>query len=402
VATHSILIRGARQLLTLRGPKGPRRGAQLDELGIIPDGALLIRDGIIEEVGPTSRVENLAAARHAIEIDAVGRVVMPGLIDCHTHLMFPPPGVTELEDDAAVRALLSLTGQRLAHYGRAYLETMARHGTTTVEAKTGCGPNESAESKVLRVLGVLHRQPIDVVPTFLFRLPHRPKPDDAADATAAEWVCNELAPTIRRRRQARFADVQWDADPGRAALFVRFLEVARELGFGCKVHADEAFPAQGLEYPIASVDHVEHATPEQVELLGLFPGVVTLLPCASLRRGCYAPARSFIDAGAAVALGTNFNPRQDPSPSMQAAISLACLAMRMSPAEAISAATINAAHALDCADRVGLLAHGKCADVLILDIDDYRELGLQFGANLVHKTMKRGRFIYQEGEVAAA
>ena len=404
--TPPILIRNARQLLTLRGPKGARRGPELNELGVIPHGAMLIRDGVIEEVGPAVRVENLTAARGAVEISAVGRVVMPGFVDSHTHLMFPPPypaGEARREHQSAVKLLLTMTGQRLAWRGRAYLKAMARHGTTTVEAKTGCGPHESAETKVLRVLAALQGKPLDVVATLLFRFPRAGDGSPKADGAAAEWMCGELMPKIRRRRLARFADLEWDPEPWRQELFRRFLVVARELGFGCKVHADHAMPAPAVrlavEQQAVSVDHLEHIGLAEVQALACSQTVATLLPGASFRSGRYAPARALIDAGAAVAIATNFNPCDAPSLNMQTAISLACLAMRMSPAEAISAATVNAAHAIGCADR-GFLAYGKLADILMLNAGDYRELSEQLGTNLVHLTMKRGKVVYREGEVA--
>jgi len=406
--TPPILIRNARQLLTLRGPKGARRGPELNELGVIPHGAMLIRDGVIEEVGPAVRVENLAAARGAMEISAVGRVVMPGFVDSHTHLMFPPPcpaGEAQREHQSAVKLLLTMTGHRLAWRGRAYLEAMARHGTTTVEAKTGCGPQESAETKVLRALAVLQGRPLDVVATLLLRFPREPEGSPEADCAAAEWMCGELMPKIRRRRLARFADLEWDPEPWRQSLFRRFLVVARELGFGCKVHADDPVPAPAVrlavEQQAVSVDHLEHIGLAEVDALARSQTVATLLPPASFRSGRYAPARALIDAGAAVAIATNFNPCDTPSLNMQTAISLACLAMGMSPAEAISAATVNAAHSIGCADR-GVLAYGKLADILVLNAGDYRELPEQLGSNLVHLTIKRGKVIYTEGEVAEA
>ena len=402
-----ILIRNARQLLTLRGPKGARRGPELNELGVIPHGALLIRGGVVEEVGPAVRVENLRAARGAVEISAVGRVVMPGFVDSHTHLMFPPPcpaGEARRQHQSAVQALLTMTGQRLAWRGRAYLEAMARHGTTTVEAKTGCGPHEGAETKVLRVLSALQDKPLDVVATLLLRFPPAGDGSPEADEAAAEWMCGEWMPKIRRRRLARFADLEWDPEPCRQELFGRFLVAARELGFGCKVHADDARPAPAVRLAVEqralSVDHLEHIGLAEVQALARSQTVATLLPPASFRCGPYAPARALIDAGAAVALATNFNPCDTPSLNMQTAISLACLAMRMSPGEAISAATVNGSHAIGCADR-GLLAYGKLADILILNAADYREVPEQLGTNLVHLTMKRGKVIYQEGEVAA-
>ncbi len=168
-----ILIRGAKQLLTLRGSRTPRCGTGLNELGVVGDGAALVANGVLLEVGPSRRVENLAVARDAMEINAAGRVVMPGFIDCHTHLAFPPPDVADEHREAAARALVADTAKRTAARWLAYIGAMARHGTTTVEIKTGAGPNEDAEKKMLRVLSIVQDEPLDVVPTFLFKLPPR-------------------------------------------------------------------------------------------------------------------------------------------------------------------------------------------------------------------------------------
>lgn len=402
--TGTILIRGARQLLTLRGPKEPRRLADLDNLGIIQDGSLLIRDGIVEEVGTTRRVENLARARDAMEINAAGRVVMPGFVDCHTHLVFPPLGGPDADEQTAARLICSNTHQRLEARARAHLEAMTRHGTTTAEAKTGCGADESAEMKILRVLSALKRDPLDVVTTFLLRLPPNGSGEEARQA-AIESVSAELLPKIRRRRLARFADLVWDSEGTSPECFARYLRLARGLGFPCKIHADQRSPAAAIaaavEHLVVSIDHLEHATEADVLPLGGSPTMVTLLPGVSFHNGGrHAPARALIDAGAALAFGTNFNPRHTPTLSMQAVVALACSQMGLTAAEAISAATINAAHALGCADRVGSLEPGKSADLLLLDVSDYRELARQFGVNLVHLTMKRGKLIYKAGEVA--
>jgi imidazolonepropionase len=366
----------------------------MGDLGIIPDGALLLRDGLIDEVGPTRRVENLDKARGALVIDATGKVVMPGFVDSHTHLMFPlpPPGEphpdAEIDIDRAARALVSVTAQRLASRGRGWLGTMARHGTTTLEAKTGCGPNDSAELKVLRVLNVLNKGALDIVPTFLYR------PGTAEDG---ERVFRDLMFVIRRRRLARFADLQWDTDAARRPLLVRYLEAALSLGFGCKIHADRhscgGAVSLAAEYGAASIDHLEYATLDQARILAAAGTVATLLPCASFRHGHNAPARLLIDAGVAVALGTNFNPWHTPSLNMQTAVSLACMQLGMSPAEAITAATLNSAHALKAAGRVGSLEAGKLADVLILNTADCRDLAYQLGTNLVHTTIKRGMVV---------
>jgi imidazolonepropionase len=361
-----------------------------------------LRDGLIDEVGPTRRVENLAGARGARVIDATGKVVMPGFVDSHTHLMFPPPQPGESDPlaslESVARSLAATTAQRLAGRGRTYLQTMARHGTTTLEAKSGCGPNESAELKVLRVLKVLNKGPLDIVPTFLFRLGSPAGERQRSDAEAAERVFRDLMFTIRRRRLARFADLQWDPDSVRRPLLVRFLEAALSLGFPRKIHADQQSCASAvslaLEYEATSIDHLEHATLDQSRILAGSGVIATLLPCASFRHGHHAPARTLIEAGVPVALGSNFNAQLSPPLNMQTVISLACMQMEMSPAEAIAAATINGAHALRAARRVGSLERGKLADVLILNTSDHRDLAYQLGTNLVDTTIKRGEILH--------
>ena len=403
--TSLILIRGARQVLTLRGPGEPRRGSGLAELNIIHDGSLLVRDGVLLEVGPTRRIENLALAQKAVEVSAVGRVVMPGFVDSHTHLLFPPPGSFATEIAAGARAIRTITGMRLETRARIYVEAMARHGTTTVEVKTGCGPDRSAEMKILRVLSALKQKPLDVVATFLLRLPPDGLFNQPETAGGVDWVAAEFLPKIRRRRLAAFADLVWEEQRGPAAYFAEYLRIAKGLGMRLKLHADGITPADAIaaaiESGVTSIDHLEYATTADAELLGRAGTIATLLPCASFHAECrYAPARTIIEAGAPVALATNFNPHHTPTLNMQAVVNLACLRMGMTAAEAVTAATINGAHALGCADKLGSLEPGKLADLLILNISDYRELAHHFGTNLVHSTMKRGEFIYEEGPVA--
>ncbi|MGD0496820.1 MAG: amidohydrolase family protein [Bryobacteraceae bacterium] len=393
------LIRGARQLLTVRGPRGPRCGPALKELGVIQDGALLIRDGVIAEVGPTRRVENLGAARQAEEINAAGRVVMPGFVDSHTHLILPPAG----GGDDVARAIRAIGGLRLKMRAQGCLQAMARNGTTTVEVKTGCGPDSSGENKVLRVLANLKSDPLEVVPTFLFRLP--PSADEGQLRSAAEWAVREMLPRLRKRRLARFADLAWEAGAERAEIFARYLDAAHRLGFGVKMHADGLGVGAAVVMAVGrfatSIDHLECASAAEAALLAGSCTIATLLPCEPFQNGTGdAPARDLIDAGAAVALASNFNPRLSPMPNMQTVVELACLRMGMTAAEAISAATINGAHALGRADRIGSLELGKYADVLILNVSDYRELARGFGTNLVRTAIKRGERIYEEGEVS--
>jgi imidazolonepropionase len=361
---------------------------------------VLVRDGIIVEVGPSRRLENLSQAREAIEINAAGRVVMPGFVDCHTHLVFPPAGMQD-DCDRAARVVRSFTAQRLEFRARAYLEAMARHGTTTVEVKTGCGPDESAESKILRVLSSLRYNPLDLIPSFLFRLPAGLNGNTSA---AAEWVMTEMLPKIRRRGTALFADLAWDTNPSLAPYFDRYLYSAREMGFACKIHADQLSPEVAIEmalrHQVLSIDHLEHANKNVAPALAKAGTIVTLLPCASAGGGSTPPARALIDAGVPVALGTNFNPHHTPTLNMQAVVAMACWRFGLTTEEAITAATFNSACALGSGGRVGSLEPGKSADLVLLNANDYRDLSGNLGTNLVYLTMKRGKFIYKEGAVA--
>jgi len=371
-------------------------------LAVIHDGSLLIHEGVLKEVGPTRRVENLSLARNAIEINAAGRVVMPGFVDSHTHLLFPLRGSDEASGTQTIR---TMAGSRLAVKARAYLEAMARHGTTTVEAKTGCGPDLIAEMKILRALAGLKQKPVDVISTFLLRLPLSSIGEAEHWKSLEGWIGGELLSTLHRRRLARFADLYWQDQSGLMPSWSRYLEVAGRSGLALKVHAEGPRPSAAVvlatETGAASVDHLEHATADDANPLAHTKTIATLLPCASFHHEIpYAPARAFIDAGAAVALASNFNPCLTPMLNMQVVIKLACCRMRMTPAEAVSAATINGAHALGCADTVGTLEPGQLADVLVLNIPDYRELAHQFGTNLVHTTIKHGDIIWQEGKVA--
>lgn len=337
---------------------------------------------------------------------------MPGFVDSHTHLLFPVPGAPAGTLETAVHALRATTSMRMKMLARVYLQAMARHGTTTVEVKTGSGPDEEAERKILRVLAELREGPLDIVATFLLRAPLIPLTAGEVSNRAWKHMRSEFLPSVQRRNLIRFADLVWDdlsenlwkAQPEWRVWLDGFFQVARSLGLGRKVHAESTDVTTAVETALqhhaASIDHIEHATAEDAALLAEGDTVATLLPCSSFHGGGpYAPARTLVDAGAPVAIATNFNANHTPSLSMQSAISLACRCMGLTAAEAIAAGTINGAHAIRCAGRIGSLECGKIADIIILDVPDYRELASSLGTNLVHMVMKRGVVIYEQGAV---
>jgi imidazolonepropionase len=286
-----------------------------------------------------------------------------------------------------------MSAAQLEAQARDSLAAMIRHGTTTVEAKSGYALDEAGELKTLRVLAKLNGDPLDIVPTYLGA--HIPPPEYRGKADAyIDWMAAEMLPQIRRRKLARFVDIYCDDSAFTLDQSRRYLDCARRLGFGLKIHAEQ-FARTGaarlaVELDAASADHLEQAGEEDIRALAQSNTIATLLPGSVFHLGLrtYAPARALIEAGAAVALATDFNPGTSPTYSMQMALSLACTEMRMSPAEAIAAATINGAHALRMADRKGSLEPGKDGDVLILNVQDYRELPYYFGANNVYMTIQ--------------
>jgi imidazolonepropionase len=419
--SRRVLVRGARQLLTLRGPSGPRRGAALKELGIIIGGAVLIEDGLITHVGPASRIENLAEAREAEEIDADGRVVMPGFVDSHTHLAFAAPRLSDYEMRlegrgyqeiaaagggilSSVRSLRAASVHTLERMVRQAVVALASHGTTTVEAKSGYGLDEPSEVKTLRAIGRWDGRPLDILATCLGA--HAVPPEYAGRADDyIEWLAETLLPLVARRKLARFADVYCDANAFSVGQARRYLETGKRLGLLPRIHASQ-FAELGavdlaLELGCLSADHLEAIGPAQVEALAKGQTIATLLPGSVFHLGLdrYAPARALVDAGAPVALATDYNPGSSPTYNMQMVLSLACLEMKMTPAEAIAAATINGAHALRVAQRAGSLEFGKQGDLLVMGVGDYREIPYYFGVNHVQRVLKRGVTVYRRSEV---
>ena len=397
----------------MRGPNGPRRGADLRNLGLIQDGAVLIVDGLIQEVGSSRRVENLGLARQAREVDATGRVVMPGFVDSYMRLLglapttdppVPPNGAGRAADLMALaRSVQELSPRNLGTQAQNVIKEAVRHGTTTLESKSGFGLSESGEIKILRLHQALEKQPVPVVSTFVCTqaaAARHERPDQFLD-----WICSHALPLMRRRKLADFAEIRCEEggfDPEQAR---RFLSRARECGFSLKLQSGEC-PGAGLvrlavELEAASLEHPAEFLSEDLGWLARSDTIAMLLPGAIfyLGRQRYPPARVLIDAGAAVALATNYNPETSPSQNMQMMLTLACRRMNMTPAEAISAATVNAAFALRRGSSIGSLEKGKLADLIILGVPDYREIPYHFGINLVDLVMSRGEALVERAEV---
>lgn len=412
------LITGCSELLTLRGPV-PRRGRGLAELGLIRDGAILVHGDRITAIGARKSIERHKGARRAEKLDFGGRVVLPGFVDAHTHLVFPESRAAEYEqrnsgktyeeiarEGAGIRSTVkhtrSASSKSLREYARAHLRQFAAHGTTTLEAKSGYGLNWKSEVKILDVLDQLHQhQPIDIVRTFLgahvIPKEYENAPEKFVDLLVKRWI-----PTVATAGLAEFCDVYCDAGAFTVAQSRRILSAGRACGLVPRIHAEQlsrtGAARLAVELQAASADHLEKIDHDDVRALSLSNVACILLPgcCFHLGLGGYAPARELIAAGAIVALATDFNPGTSPTVSMSMIMSLACTQMRMTPAEAIAAATINPAYSLRLHDRVGSLEVGKYADLAAFDVASYREIPYYFGVNLCSLTMKRGAIIHSK------
>jgi len=412
------LITGCSQLLTLRGPV-PRRGRALTELGIIPDGALLTHDDRVVAVGPRRRVERLPKARRAEKLDLGGRVVLPGFVDSHTHLIFPESRAAEYEQRnsgatyeeiarsgggirSSVKGLRAASSSTLKTRALKNLREFAAHGTTTIEAKSGYGLNWKSELKILEILYDLNQEhPLDIRSTFLGAhvVPpeFRRRPESYVDLLVRRWI-----PTVATAGLAEFCDVYCDRGAFTVAQSRRILMAGRAGGLVPRIHAEQlahtGAARLAIELQAASADHLEKIDRNDIRALGLSNVVCTLLPgcCFHLGLKQYAPARKLIEAGAIVGIATDFNPGTSPTLSMPMILSLACTQMRLTPAEAVTAATINPAYSLRVHDRVGSLEVGKYADLAAFDVADYREIPYYFGVNLCSLTMKRGAILHKK------
>lgn len=430
-----MLIHSATQLLTLQG--GPQRGRALGNLGIIENGAVLIRDEEIVAVG-TSDELCAAPTRRAAHpgepsLDVSGCVVMPGFVDPHTHLIWAGDRAAEFEMRCAaptwlegkhyldilaagggiistVRATRTASIETLIAQTRPRLLRMFATGTTTAEAKTGYGLQTATELRLLKALLSLDDEgPLELAITFLGAHAIAPEytlagagKDDPQGYT--DLVCETMLPIVQQWWQTHaprlplpFVDVFCENKAFDLAQSRQILEKAKALGFPLKIHADEFDNLGGtslaVELEAASADHLVKTSDADIAALGKSETVAVSLPCTpfGLAERDYTPAQEILEAGGILALATDCNPGTAWCESMQFAIALACRYLKLTPAQAIAAATINAAHAIRRANVIGSLEPGKQADLLVLSVPDYRHLGYRFGTNLVKQVIKRGR-----------
>jgi imidazolonepropionase len=412
-----MLIHSASQLLTLAG--GPQRGKALGTLGVIEDGAVVVRDERIVAVGKTDELRN--AYPDEPSFDANHCVVMPGFVDPHTHVIWAGDRADEFEMKMAgtpyldilaagggilstVKATRTASMETLIAQTRPRLLRMFRNGTTTAEAKTGYGLQTSTELRLLKALLALDEEnPLDLVLTFLAAHAIPPEYKDDPQGYTDE-ITNIMLPMLKEwwethapRKPLPFVDVFCETKAFTLEQSRQILTRAGSLGFPLKIHADEFDNLGGAslaaELKAASADHLVVTSDADIEALGKSDTVAVALPCTpfGLAEPHYTPAKKLLEADAMLAIATDCNPGTSWNESMQFAIALACRYMKLTPAQAIAASTINSAQAIGKADSVGSIEVGKQADMLILSMPNYRQIGYRYGTNLVKQIIKRGQ-----------
>ena len=412
----SLAVLHASQLITLAGTKGPRAGAAMHELGIIRDGGMLIRDGKIDSVGPSAEIEKKSSGAEII--DAGGRVVLPGFVDAHTHLVFAGNRLEDFERRArgesyeqiskagggisyTVEKTRAASEHDLLVQARKHAEWFLRCGTTTIEAKSGYGLTLEDELTILRVMGSLNEQsPLEIVPTFLgaHAVPREMDADEYIDL-----VIGQMLPRIATEKLAEFCDVFCERGYFDVGQSRRILTAAKKLGLKVRIHADQLSNSGGAglaaELEATTADHLEKTDEQGIAALKSAAVQPVLLPGSVYALGSFdfPRARKMIQAGLAVVIATDFNPGSSPTPSMPMILSLACAHMKMSPAEAITAATINAAYSLDRGSQIGSLERGKLASFSLFDCEDYREIAYWFGMPQTHSVYVNGERVSRSG-----
>ncbi len=420
---ETLAVVNCSQLVTLAGARRPRAGGDLRQLSIIEDGAMLLRGDLIDAVGRRRDIERLITDDCEIA-DAGHRVVMPGFVDAHTHPVFAGVRANEFEQRASgatyreiaargggirstVRATRTASLSDLVKAGKRYAEWFLRCGTTTIEAKSGYGLTIEDELKILRAIKQLDTEtPLSYVPTFLgaHDIPSEYK---SRRATYISLVVNEMLPRVAEEKLAEYCDVFCEEGVFTTDESWQILSAARCHGLGLRIHADQLSLNGGAklaaELNAATADHLEHTDAAGIQALKTAKVQPVLLPGSVYALGStqYPAARQMIDAGLAVVLATDFNPGSSPTPSMLMVLSLACTQMKMTPAEAMTAATINAAYSLGRGAVIGSLEKGKRADFVIHDADDYRELAYFFGIEHPWRVYASGRVAFDRNGAVA-
>ena len=403
------------ELLTLRGARRPRIGAELRDLAIVRDGVVVLED---ERITYAGAADGIKIPGGADVIDARGRVVMPGFVDAHTHLVFGGDRVAEFEQRiggatyetiaaagggilATVAATRAATEDDLLRSARGRLQWMIRGGTTSLEIKSGYGLSLDAELKILHVIRALRQESgLRVAATFLGAHTVPPELKGQPDAYL-DRVIAEMLPVVGREHLAEYADVFCERGAFDPAQSRRYLSAAHEHGFKLRAHVDQLSRSGGAELAAelgcVTADHLEQSDAAGIAALRAANVQPVLLPGSvyALGKTKYADARAMIDAGLAVVLATDFNPGSSPVPSMPFVLSLAATQMRMTPAEAVTAATFNAAHSLGWGAELGSLEASKRADVVIHDCHDHRELAYYVGVEPAAVVIAGGRIVHQ-------
>ncbi|CAN5649320.1 imidazolonepropionase [soil metagenome] len=426
-----LIIHNARQLVTCLSNGKAKKGQQMQDIGIIENGAVAVKDGVIAAVGKSDQVLREFKAENVF--DANQRVICPAFVECHTHLVFAGNRLDEfelkikganyleiLEAGGGILSTVKKTRQaslaELVEQSRKRLDKMFEMGVATCEVKTGYGLNLETELKMLDAIAELDKiHPIDIIPTFLGA--HAVPPEfKGREDEFTNFICEEMLPVIADIRKCElnfkgifknkpfFVDVFCEKNAFNLEQSKKVLLAAKSLDFGLKAHVDE-FTNLGcakfaIENGATSIDHLDATSEEEIALLAKSKTIGVITPTVNFNFGSceFADARKIIDAGCAIALSTDFNPGSALCPSLPSAMAIACRYQKILPSEALNAATINAAFAVGLGEKLGSLERGKQADILILDTNDYRQIAYEFGSNAVEQVIKKGKLVIDKNE----
>ncbi len=413
-----LIIYNAKQLVTCASNGTAKKGAAMEDVGIVENGAVAVKDGVIAAVGKSDEI--LRGFEASTVIDANQKVVCPAFVECHTHIVFAGDRINEFElriKGASYLEIMEAGGgivstmrqtreaslAELVEQSRRRLDQLLDFGVTTCEVKTGYGLDTETELKMLEAIFELDKtHVVDILPTFLPAHAVPPEFKENSDGYVA-LICDEMLPLVRSKFQISdfkfqiFVDVFCEKNAFDLEQSRKVLETAKSLGFRLKAHVDEFTNLGGarmaIELGATSIDHLDAISDAEIKLLANSKTIGVVTPTVNFNFGSlrFADARKMIDAGCAIALSTDFNPGSAPCPSLPNAMAIACRYQKLLPSEALNAATVNAAFAVGLGDKSGSIEVGKCADVLILDATDYRQLSYEFGGNCIETVIKNGK-----------